>query len=109
MEEREPKMIDKTTYNEMSPPHTLYWLLKTPPSSVKKPFTKMLNQYNCLTCFGPTEPSSEAHVLKGDCLHVHSELYQSLNPCGGGVEYLHRDPASRKRRWNGAKKGRAIA
>jgi hypothetical protein len=31
------------------------------------------------------------------------------NPCGGGVEYLHRDPASRKRRRNGTKKGRAIA
>jgi hypothetical protein len=31
------------------------------------------------------------------------------DPCGGGVEYLHRDPASRKRRRNGAKKGRAIA
>jgi hypothetical protein len=30
-------------------------------------------------------------------------------PCGGGVEYLHRDPASRKRRRNGTKKGRAIA
>jgi hypothetical protein len=25
-------------------------------------------------------------------------------PCGGGVEYLHRDPASRKRRRNGTKK-----
>jgi hypothetical protein len=25
------------------------------------------------------------------------------NPCGGGVEYLHRDPASRKRRRNGTK------
>jgi hypothetical protein len=22
-------------------------------------------------------------------------------PCGGGVEYLHRDPASRRRRWKG--------
>jgi hypothetical protein len=33
----------------------------------------------------------------------------SLNPCGGGVEYLHREPASRKRRRNGTKKGRAIA
>jgi hypothetical protein len=32
-----------------------------------------------------------------------------INLCGGGVKYLHRDPASRKRRWNGAKKGRAIA
>jgi hypothetical protein len=31
------------------------------------------------------------------------------NPCGGGVEYLHREPASRKRRRNGTKKGRAIA
>jgi hypothetical protein len=31
------------------------------------------------------------------------------NPCGGGIEYLHRDPASRKRRRNGAKKGRALA
>jgi hypothetical protein len=27
-----------------------------------------------------------------------------FNPCGGGVEYLHRDPASRKRRRNGPKK-----
>jgi hypothetical protein len=24
-----------------------------------------------------------------------------LNPCGGGVEYLHRDPASRRRRQKG--------
>jgi hypothetical protein len=32
-----------------------------------------------------------------------------INPCGGGVEYLHREPASRKRRRNGTKKGRAIA
>jgi hypothetical protein len=36
-------------------------------------------------------------------------VYGELNPCGGGVEYLHRDPTSRKRRRNGAKKGRAIA
>jgi hypothetical protein len=27
-----------------------------------------------------------------------------VNPCGGGVEYLHREPASRKRRQNGTKK-----
>jgi hypothetical protein len=32
-----------------------------------------------------------------------------INPCGGGVEYLHRETASRKRRRNGTKKGRAIA
>jgi hypothetical protein len=29
---------------------------------------------------------------------------ECANPCGGGVEYLHRDPASRKRRRNGTKK-----
>jgi hypothetical protein len=33
----------------------------------------------------------------------------NLNPCGGGVEYLHREPASRKRQRNGTKNGRAIA
>jgi hypothetical protein len=33
----------------------------------------------------------------------------AINPCGGGVEYLHREPASRKRRRNVTKKGRAIA
>jgi hypothetical protein len=31
------------------------------------------------------------------------------HPCEGGVEYLHRDPANRKRRRNGTKKSRAIA
>jgi hypothetical protein len=36
-------------------------------------------------------------------------LSHCLNPCEGGVEYLHRDPASRKRRRNEAKKGSAIA
>jgi hypothetical protein len=35
--------------------------------------------------------------------------YHPQNPCGGGVEYLHREPASRKRRRNWTKKGRAIA
>jgi hypothetical protein len=36
--------------------------------------------------------------------------YLCSYPCGGGVEYLHRDPANRKRRRNGTKKkGRAIA
>jgi hypothetical protein len=37
------------------------------------------------------------------------DLGEGENPCGGGVEYLHREPASRKRRRNGTKKGRAIA
>jgi hypothetical protein len=36
-------------------------------------------------------------------------LNYMINPCGGGVEYLHCEPASRKRRRNGTKKGRAIA
>jgi hypothetical protein len=36
-------------------------------------------------------------------------IYIEVNPCGGGVEYLHRKPASRKRRRNGTKKARAIA
>jgi hypothetical protein len=36
-------------------------------------------------------------------------LYIKGNSCGGGVEYVHHDPASRKRRWNGTKKGRTIA
>jgi hypothetical protein len=35
--------------------------------------------------------------------------YIDINPCGGGVEHLHREPASRKRRQKGLKKGRAIA
>jgi hypothetical protein len=42
-------------------------------------------------------------------LYIHKRLSYNLNPCGGGVEYLHRDPASRKRQRNGDKKGRAIA
>jgi hypothetical protein len=32
-----------------------------------------------------------------------------FHPCGGGVEYLHHEPASRKRRRNGTKNDRAIA
>jgi hypothetical protein len=38
-----------------------------------------------------------------------SWLTFSVHPCGGGVEYLHRDPASRKKRRNETKKGGAIA
>jgi hypothetical protein len=38
-----------------------------------------------------------------------SSYLVGVNPCGGGVEYLHRDPASRKGRRNGTKKGCAIA
>jgi hypothetical protein len=29
------------------------------------------------------------------------DLTNALNPCGGGVEYLHRDPVSRRRRRKG--------
>jgi hypothetical protein len=42
-------------------------------------------------------------------LNIYMKMETTFNPCGGGVEYLHRDPASRKRRQNGAKKGHAIA
>jgi hypothetical protein len=42
-------------------------------------------------------------------LHGSVNWSNCVNPCGGGVEYLHREPASRKRRRNGTKKGRAIA
>jgi hypothetical protein len=34
-------------------------------------------------------------------LVVGSFQVNSSSPCGGGVEYLHRDPASRRRRRNG--------
>jgi hypothetical protein len=40
---------------------------------------------------------------------LHLSLTPCINPCGGGVEYLHREPASHKRRRNGTKKGHAIA
>jgi hypothetical protein len=36
-------------------------------------------------------------------------LDMAVNLCGGGVEYLHREPASHKRRRNGTKKGHAVA
>jgi hypothetical protein len=35
-----------------------------------------------------------AEVLQGE------QVEKDENPCGGGVEYLHRDPVSRKRRRN---------
>jgi hypothetical protein len=35
--------------------------------------------------------------------NIERDLREIGNPCGGGVEYLHRDPASRKRRQNGTK------
>jgi hypothetical protein len=28
-------------------------------------------------------------------------VIREFTPCGGGIEYLHRDPASRRRRWKG--------
>jgi hypothetical protein len=33
--------------------------------------------------------------------HIHIIVRHEDYPCGGGVEYLHRDPASRRRRRNG--------
>jgi hypothetical protein len=50
-----------------------------------------------------------SHVVQPPIQWIPGALSPGVNTCGGGVEYLHRDPASRKRRRNGAKKGRAIA
>jgi hypothetical protein len=36
-------------------------------------------------------------------LYLLRELKENWNPCGGGVEYLHRDPASSRRRRNSLK------
>jgi hypothetical protein len=41
--------------------------------------------------------------------HLQAAFHPIPNPCGGRVEYLHCDPASRKRQRNGTKIGRAIA
>jgi hypothetical protein len=65
------------------------------------------------------EYSSPSHI-ESDCRHIKlsfclvvtyitvtyllTYLLTHGNPCGGGVEYLHREPASCKRRRNGAKK-----
>jgi hypothetical protein len=57
-----------------------------------------------------TKQSRKNNGLEGWLFNVSTvDSTALLNPCGGGVEYLHRDPASRKRRRNGAKKGRAVA
>jgi hypothetical protein len=44
------------------------------------------------------------YFLRGPCRGVMKRtkkiVWVSEKPCGGGVQYLHRDPASRKRRWN---------
>jgi hypothetical protein len=50
-----------------------------------------------------------AHDFSNNNCNIIPHLSIYVNPCGGGVEYLHREPASRKRRRNGTKKGRAIA
>jgi hypothetical protein len=33
----------------------------------------------------------------GSAPRLYSESHREIRPCGGGVEYLHRDPASRRR------------
>jgi hypothetical protein len=37
-------------------------------------------------------------------IYTRNNTYIIRNPCGGGVEYLHRDPASRRRRRKGSLK-----
>jgi hypothetical protein len=34
-------------------------------------------------------------------MHLWARIRHESTLCGGGVEYLHRDPASRRRRWKG--------
>jgi hypothetical protein len=56
---------------------------------------------------GPAETNPRA--LEERCFRWRPRLsvilkkinFSSASPCGGGVEYLHRDPASRRRRRNG--------
>jgi hypothetical protein len=68
----------------------------------------VVQEYDKLTAEGE---HSYGGMLKLGALRPSSygRFRSRLNSCRGGVEYLHRDPASSKRRRNGVKKGRAIA
>jgi hypothetical protein len=59
----------------------------------------------------PSEVSRCIHFYKvgGGTQNIGFRLMFKPHPCGGGVEYLHRDLASRKRRRDGTKKGRALS
>jgi hypothetical protein len=48
-------------------------------------------------------PSATIEILWSLCRMLIREVnaVTELDPCGGGVEYLHRDPASRRRRRKG--------
>jgi hypothetical protein len=52
---------------------------------------------------GRNEPFERAFPLESASELQESKLRQetSSSPCGGGVEYLHSDPASRRRRRKG--------
>jgi hypothetical protein len=78
-------------------------------------FNKVSNYYNYLWPVSYLLTRSGQGVMRsllltslwsGELVQISNYI---VNPCGGGVEYLHREPASRKRRRNGTKKGRAIA
>jgi hypothetical protein len=43
-------------------------------------------------------PVSYAIIFPANCCLPCKEIYGNIRPCGGGVKYLHRDPASRRRR-----------
>jgi hypothetical protein len=40
-------------------------------------------------------------MFSRDYILKEKHIAQSVSPCGGGIEYLHRDPASRRRRQKG--------
>jgi hypothetical protein len=50
---------------------------------------------------GITFGSGDFSAVLAETIYRGPTAVTEENPCGGGVEYLHRDPASRKRRRNG--------
>jgi hypothetical protein len=52
-------------------------------------------------------PSRYLAMIRVIYIQTH-RLMGGTNPCGGGVEYLHRDPASRKRRRKGSLKSETV-
>jgi hypothetical protein len=67
-----------------------------------KPVTNRLN-------YGAANPWIRCSVHGRPKIIKHKEFArQGSNLCGGGVEYLHHDPASHKRRWKGSLKSETV-
>jgi hypothetical protein len=52
-------------------------------------------------CYATTETRVSMEVVQQNKTTNGRAYPSKYNPCGGGVEYLHRDPASRRRRRKG--------